>query len=735
MLTCLVAQLDHSILRTAHTTGVAVGGEALSHALSQHGASSGEACVIIVDGLRDSMTESLLIGLVQQHNVEQGGKRVSLVLTSLNIEVKDTRVVLAHSLLPLMPSERHIMIHSHCARRNLALPGSAIDELVTKRGAGNPKFLATVIAFLAKLEDSLTEVESLSHLADDLEELLVFNVIPFLDQVYGRAFRRLLTLVQYEPTGLLMGELPGLIRGAESSQVVSLCMDLRDLGIFAPTADVQRVKISCSTVNAACGQWLESTYAQLKRGADLSTSSVNASWANETPKSRSPLYGALLHKRRTYVQCEAVHHLEEEDKAEVYWSEKGSETHEVTVDLENMHLAQIPADATSRERARMVTRLLLSSNNLTFLGKGFSNFSNLTALIACVNSFVKLPSELAACTTLTELNLSENQISQIPPESPLATLHRLEVLRLSLNKVASLPEDICNLSSLRELHLSANRLLTLPSSIQRLVDLEVLDLSSNAIIEIPSIHNFLKLRRLYLSSNRLTVLPSIERLTNLHDLDIESNQITSMPTMAKSHPFLTNLNVAFNKLGHIEGLSGCLRLEHLNASGNRLEEIPPEAVYVLGLKSLRLASNRIKQVKPQLIVWEGLRTLDLSHNQLSLLPVEVTLLTALISLNLSNNALTALPPEIVACKLLARVDLEANPLDLDTATVSATQNKIGKLCTLNGGHLKAVVPAKLHHFGDGNDIETSFDADVTGTGSMSLSPDRGTVASPPATPF
>lgn len=183
MFTCLVAQLDHSILRHAHTSGVAVGGDALLHALSQHSSASDEGCIIIVDGLTDLRSELLLLDVVRSHNIDQGQKRVSLVFSTLNIEVKDPNVILAHSLLPLMPSERHILIQAQCVRHNLTMHRGAIEQLAAKRGAGNPKFISTVVGFLAKLEESMTDVESLSHLADDLDELLIFNVLPFLEQV------------------------------------------------------------------------------------------------------------------------------------------------------------------------------------------------------------------------------------------------------------------------------------------------------------------------------------------------------------------------------------------------------------------------------------------------------------------------------------------------------------------------------------------------------------------------
>lgn len=259
---------------------------------------------------------------------------------------------------------------------------------------------------------------------------------------------------------------------------MSICLDLRDLGMLAATSNVQLLLMSCSTVSMACGRWLESTHVRSKKMGD----SVNSStaWGGGESRERSPLYGALLHKTRRYVPADTADRYfdDGEAKAEVQSDGGGSEAEEVVVDLENMNLKVIPADVMSKDKAHAVSRLLLSSNQLTFLGKNFVNFSSLKVLTAAVNSFTKLPAELATVTTLKELNLNENQIVSVPEGSPLSTLHCLEVLRMSINSVQNLPDDFGNLTCLRELHLSSNRLLTLPSSVHFLVDLEVGSLTS-----------------------------------------------------------------------------------------------------------------------------------------------------------------------------------------------------------------------------------------------------------------
>ncbi len=91
--------------------------------------------------------------------------------------------------------------------------------------------------------------------------------------------------------------------------------------------------------------------------------------------------------------------------------------------------------------------------------------------------------EQAAKEKATELNLSNNQLSSLPPEiSQLSSLTRLS---LNNNQLSSLPPEICQLSSLTTLYLNNNQLSSLPPEICQLSSLTWLFLYNNPLTSPP----------------------------------------------------------------------------------------------------------------------------------------------------------------------------------------------------------------------------------------------------------
>lgn len=101
----------------------------------------------------------------------------------------------------------------------------------------------------------------------------------------------------------------------------------------------------------------------------------------------------------------------------------------VTVDLSNTKLTSIPADVFTK----VDTQQLNLSHNMI---EG------------------ALPSAIADLTQLQILDLSNNDITDLPPQ--IGALSALEVLNLSNNKLTNLPSEIGNLKHLRLLDLSGN---------------------------------------------------------------------------------------------------------------------------------------------------------------------------------------------------------------------------------------------------------------------------------------
>ncbi len=109
--------------------------------------------------------------------------------------------------------------------------------------------------------------------------------------------------------------------------------------------------------------------------------------------------------------------------------------------------------------------------------------SGATELNLSFNELSTLPPEIGQLTSLTKLNLGNNQLSTLPPE--LLQLTSLTMLGLSFNELSTLPPEIGQLTNLTELYLINNQLTTLPPEIGQLTKLEALRLDDNPLTSPP----------------------------------------------------------------------------------------------------------------------------------------------------------------------------------------------------------------------------------------------------------
>ncbi len=110
-------------------------------------------------------------------------------------------------------------------------------------------------------------------------------------------------------------------------------------------------------------------------------------------------------------------------------------------------------------------------------------------------------------THLTELNLSRNKIIEFSQE--MHNLQKLETLYMNQNNIRSISEGIFpHLRRLKFLKLSANRLAKLPSDISQCTSITYLDLSKNCLQNIQPLVGLRKLKELLVEKNQLTELLS-----------------------------------------------------------------------------------------------------------------------------------------------------------------------------------------------------------------------------------
>ena len=230
-----------------------------------------------------------------------------------------------------------------------------------------------------------------------------------------------------------------------------------------------------------------------------------------------------------------------------------------------------------------VTELDLSEERLSKLPPEIGRLTNLTALDLSRNQITVIPPEIQCLTNLTALDFSRNQITVIPPE--IQCLTNLTKLSLYSNQITVIPESIGRLTNLTELYLYSNQVTVIPESIGQLTNLTALFLSKNQIIAIPTtIRQLTNLASLFLSSNQITVIPAdIGQLTNLTELFLANNQITVIPADIGQLTNLTELNLEQNRISDIpHALFELSSLTMLNLRNNPLP-ISPE---ILGSSQL-----------------------------------------------------------------------------------------------------------------------------------------------------
>jgi internalin A len=317
------------------------------------------------------------------------------------------------------------------------------------------------------------------------------------------------------------------------------------------------------------------------------------------------------------------------------------------------------------------TELDLSKNELTSLPPEITKLTNLTSLKLSHNRLKSLPRGSEKLTNLTNLDLSHNHFKSLPPG--IAKLTNLTTLDLNGNQLTLLPPGIAKLTNLTHLDLNGNKLTSLPPEISKLTSLTTLLLWDNQLTSLPpEIIELTNLTLISLGNNQLLSVPMvITKMTNLTSLGLSYEQLTSLPpeiikltNLAAIHLFrnqFTSLPLAITELANLIAI---------DLGQNQLTSLPPEIAKLTKLTHLDLNNNQLTSLPPEIAKLTKLTHLDLDNNQLTTLPPEIAKLTNLTSLKLTGNRLTSLPAEIAGLTNLTKLDLEGNPLSIPPETLA-----------------------------------------------------------------
>ncbi|CAL1581786.1 unnamed protein product [Knipowitschia caucasica] len=200
----------------------------------------------------------------------------------------------------------------------------------------------------------------------------------------------------------------------------------------------------------------------------------------------------------------------------------------------------------------------------------------------------------------------------------------------------------------------------------------VLSLSARKMKEFPRTannHDLSDTVEADLSKNRLADVPSeVCQLVALESLSLYHNCIRTVPDSMITLQSLTNLNLSRNQLSSLPACLCCLPLRVLNASNNKLVNLPEAIGQLHKLMELDVSCNEITALPRHISRLRSLRELNVRRNLLCVLPDDMCELP-LVKLDFSCNKVSTIPVSYRKMRHLQSLNLENNPLQSPPAQI------------------------------------------------------------------
>ncbi|GAT22120.1 adenylate cyclase AcyA [Aspergillus luchuensis] len=269
------------------------------------------------------------------------------------------------------------------------------------------------------------------------------------------------------------------------------------------------------------------------------------------------------------------------------------------------------------DRLHGLVSIKMANNRLTKLPSYFGNFQYLRSLNISSNNFKVFPDLLCGLKSLVDLDISFNNISELPQIGKLATLERIWMTNNIVR--GALDDTFRDLVNLKEIDARFNEITNI-DTLCVLPRLEQLAIGHNAISKFKG--SFPKLRTLALDHCPMTQFEIDAPIPTLTSLNIASAKLVQLrDTFFENLPNLTKVILDKNHFVSMSPHIGKLRkLEHFSMIKNPLAALPATIGCLTELKYLNLRECNLRKLPPE--IWHCLRleTLNVSSNVLEGFP-------------------------------------------------------------------------------------------------------------------
>jgi len=392
-------------------------------------------------------------------------------------------------------------------------------------------------------------------------------------------------------------------------------------------------------------------------------------------------------------------------------------SHVTKLNLSNNQLSELPPEMNSMT---CLASLELTTNLLTCIPEAMQELSHLEILYLRHNRLTSLPA-LTHCIALKELHLGNNKIEKVLADDMEGILN-VKVLDLRDNGFAVLPQEIVKLQFLERLDLTNNNLSNLPFALGLLPHLKSVQLEGNPMKSIrrdimargtvgllkylrsrmednevaelvksgagnvspipqpgsppiPDKFSMKNTKSLNLSKKNLIELPE-EAVENalevkVQAIDLSKNQLAVFPeNLNRLIPQLYEINISSNKISQMPSFIAGELIQFLDFSNNKLSSLPPEMSGMKHLREIILSVNQFEAIPDCLYACAKVETILIANNKIASIEVDkLAQLPNLAILDLQNNAIQSVPPQLGNLTQLRQVQLEGNLFRVPRAAI------------------------------------------------------------------